>query len=189
MEIYLIRHTQVLGNKSICYGQSNPALASTFLKEVAILKTKLPTNFDQVYASTLVRCTYLAKELGYNNVKLDNALMEVNFGEWEGKPWAEIPSKELNPWMADFVNIAPPQGESLAEMHIRVCQFIEKLRLQPHKKILIITHAGVIRNIFSHFLNIPLNQIFKISIEYGEVFKIKLAKEAEMDKVFFTNVL
>lgn len=187
MEIYLIRHTQVIGGKTICYGQSNPALATTFLEEATIFKAKLPTYFDQVYSSTLVRCAHLAKELGYKNAQLNYSLMEVNFGEWEGKPWAEIPPKELDPWMADFVNIAPPQGESLADMHIRVCEFIEKLRLQPHKKVLIITHAGVIRNIFSHILKIPLNQIFKISVAHGEVFKLKLAKEAAMDKAFINN--
>lgn len=184
MEIYLIRHTEVKGSKTICYGQSNPPLADTFLEEAAAIKAKLPSDFDAIYLSPLLRCKLLAEELDYQNIKLEEALMEVNFGTWEGKLWDEIPQAELDSWMADFVNIAPPQGESLANMHIRINDFMENLRTQPHKKVLIITHAGVIRNIFSYILNIPLVNIFKLSVAYGEVFRIKLAKQAAVDKVF-----
>ncbi|PWK17301.1 alpha-ribazole phosphatase [Arcicella aurantiaca] len=188
MEIYIIRHTEIKNISSICYGQSNPPLADTFLEEVATIKAKLPTDFDSVYSSPLIRCQLLANELGFQNIQFDDSLMELNFGIWEGKPWNEIPSLELNPWMIDFVNVAPPEGESLIDMQARVSSFIEALRTQPHKKVIIITHAGVIRCIFSHILNIPLINIFKLSVEYGEVFCIKLAKESVMDKVFLKNL-
>lgn len=184
MEIYLIRHTNVKNSESICYGQSNPALADTFGEEVAALKTKLPTNFDAIYSSPLNRCKLLAEALGYENIQLDDALKEVNFGTWEGKLWNEIPQIELDPWMADFVNITPPQGESLVNMHARVSSFIETLRKQQHEKILIITHAGVIRNVFSNILGIPLINFFKLSVAYGELYRVRLKKQAIMDKVF-----
>lgn len=185
MEIYLIRHTEVIGSKTICYGQSNPPLADTFSEEAAALKAKLPIYFDAVYSSPLLRCQLLAEELGYQDVQFNDALMEVNFGTWEGKLWDEIPQAELNLWMNDFVNIAPPEGESLVNMHQRISGFMENLRTEPYKKTLIITHAGVIRNIFSYILNIPLVNIFKFSVAYGEVFRIKLAKQAAVDKVCF----
>ncbi len=184
MEIYLIRHTEVKGSNSICYGQSNPPLSDTFLEEAAVLKAKLPTDFDAVYSSPLLRCKLLAEELGYQKIHFGNALMEVNFGAWEGKPWNEIPQNELNPWMNDFVNVAPPEGESLVNMHKRISDFIKILRTQSHQKILIITHAGVIRNVFSHILNVPLISIFKLSVAYGEVFRLRLEKQAVLDKVF-----
>jgi alpha-ribazole phosphatase len=184
MEIYLIRHTEVKGSKTICYGQSNPPLADTFLEEAAAIKAKLSTDFDAIYSSPLLRCKLLAEKLGYQNIQIVEALMEVNFGTWEGIPWNEIPQTELDPWMADFVNAAPPLGESLLNMYQRISGFTESLRTQPHKKVLIIAHAGVIRNIFSYILNIPLANIFNISVSYGEIFRIKLAKQAISDKVF-----
>ncbi|MEA5461858.1 alpha-ribazole phosphatase [Arcicella sp. LKC2W] len=187
MEIYIIRHTEVELGKSVCYGQSNPPLADTFLEDVALLKAKLPTDFDGVYSSPLLRCKLLAAELCSRHVQFDDALMELNFGTWEGKSWNEIPFSELNPWMIDFVNVAPPEGESLVNMHARISSFIESLRIKPHQKVLIITHAGVIRNIFSHILNIPLNNIFKLSIAYGEVFRIRLEKDNSMDKIHFRS--
>jgi alpha-ribazole phosphatase len=184
MEIYLIRHTAVKGDKSICYGQINPPLADTFLEEAAVLKTKLPADFDAVYSSPLLRCKLLGEELGFQNIQFAEALMEVNFGTWEGKPWNEIPQNELNPWMSDFVNIAPPEGESLVNMQQRITAFMELLRTQPQQKTLIITHAGVIRNIFGYILNLPLSSIFKLSVGYGEVFKVRLGKDAVLDKVY-----
>lgn len=184
MEIYLIRHTEVKGSKTICYGQSNPPLADTFLEEAAAIKAKLPSDFDAVYSSPLLRCKLLAEALDHQNIQLEEALMEVNFGTWEGKSWEDIPQAELDPWMANFVNIAPPQGESLANMYQKISGFMENLRTQPHKKVLIIAHAGVIRNIFSYILNIPLTNIFKLSVSYGEIFRVRLARQAIMDKVF-----
>jgi alpha-ribazole phosphatase len=185
MEIYLIRHTEVIGSKSICYGQSNPPLADTFSEEAAALKAKLPAYFDAIYSSPLLRCKLLAEELGYQDVQFKAALMEVNFGTWEGKTWSEIPQSELDPWMSDFVNIAPPEGESLITMYKRIIIFLENLRKQPHKKVLLISHAGVIRNIISYILNIPLDNIFKLSIGHGEIFKVTLESHPSLDKLHF----
>jgi alpha-ribazole phosphatase len=185
MEIYLIRHTEINGSKSICYGQSNPPLSDTFLEEAAVLKAKLPTDFDAVYSSPLLRCKLLAEELGFQNIQCNDALKEVNFGTWEGKLWNEIPQNELDPWMNDFVNIAPPEGESLVNMFGRVSGFLDDLRKNESQKTLIVCHAGVIRCIIAYLLSFPLQNVFKIQIRYAEIFKLEMGHLPSSDKVSF----
>jgi alpha-ribazole phosphatase len=181
MEVHLLRHTKVSNINHLCYGQSDIPLADSFLQEVAIVKTSLDSNYDKVYASPLARCTALAVELGYHDHEQNDAVKEVNFGNWEGLAWNKIPSSELNIWMNDFVNIAPPQGETLKDMHQRVIKFIEQLRTMNYHKVLIITHSGVIRNIVGYVLGMPLENIFKIEIGYGSMIKVKLGNNRLSD--------
>ena len=65
--------------------------------------------------------------------------------------------------MADFVNVKTPNGENLLELAERVKLFLDELRNQQHNKVLLITHSGVIRCIWSYLLEIPLQNIFKFN--------------------------
>lgn len=182
MEIYVIRHTKV-ARKDICYGQINVPLADSFLEEVAQFKNELPTDFEAIFCSPLLRCKNLAEELHFDNIIFENALMEINFGEWEGQTWNEIDQDKLNIWMQDFANEKPPQGENLLELFERVSLFLEKCRKMSHKKILLITHSGVIRCIWAYLLEIPLQNIFKIPVGHQEIFAFNLTSQKQTDSI------
>jgi alpha-ribazole phosphatase len=183
MEVYVIRHTQVAVGKDICYGQSDVPLANTFLQDAEYFRNNLPSNFDRVYCSPLQRCKELASILKYDHVVYENALMEMNFGDWENQKWDEIHPDELNHWMADFVNVKTPNGENLRELFQRVQSFFNHLRKEEYKKVLIVTHAGVIRCLWAYLLDIPLQNIFKIVVGYKEIFSCKLGNDTMYDSI------
>ncbi|MCS6833085.1 MAG: alpha-ribazole phosphatase [Flammeovirgaceae bacterium] len=176
MEIYVIRHTPVAIEKDTCYGQSDVPLANTFAQDVEKIKNHLPIDFDIVYCSPLKRCKDLANALRFENIIFENALMEINFGNWENKKWNDINPQELNNWMTDFVNKKPPGGENLVELFSRVKLFLDDLKNKNYKKVLLITHAGVIRCVWSYFLGVPLESIFTIPVKYDEVLICKPAE-------------
>jgi len=183
MEIYVIRHTPVSISKDTCYGQSNVPLANTFIQDVEQFKKQLPTDFDAVYCSPSKRCEDLITELKLQHISFDKALMEMNFGDWENQKWSGINQTELHHWMADFVNVKTPNGENLLELFERVKSFFDALRFQPYKKVLIVTHAGVIRCLWAYLLEIPLQNIFKISVGYNEIFICTLSKNKMTDSI------
>jgi alpha-ribazole phosphatase len=183
MEVYVIRHTSVAVGKDICYGQSNVPLADTFLRDLEYYKNNLPLNFDSVYCSPLQRCKELATVLKFDNVIYENALMEMNFGDWENKKWNDLNQDELNTWMADFVNIKAPNGENLIQLFDRVKVFADSLRMEEHKKVLLITHAGVIRCLWAYLLAIPLQNIFKIPVAHNEIFIFNLTQNSNTDSI------
>jgi alpha-ribazole phosphatase len=183
MEVYVIRHTPVAVGKDICYGQSNVPLADTFLKDMEYFRSNLAPNFDRVYCSPLQRCKELATELKFDNVVYENALMEMNFGDWENKKWNDLNQDELNTWMADFVNIKAPNGENLIQLFDRVKVFADSLRMEEHKKVLLITHAGVIRCLWAYLLAIPLQNIFKIPVAHNEIFIFNLTQNSNTDSI------
>jgi alpha-ribazole phosphatase len=172
MEIYLIRHTETSCEKGICYGQSDVELQANYEQQFKSIKEQLPTD-AVFYSSPLQRCTILAEFVSENKYTTDSRLMEMHFGDWELKPWDAIPPDEINPWMADFVNIAVPNGESFLQLHQRVTHFmVTELQHLNSKPIVIITHAGVIRSMLCKITNLPLQDAFTNKVDFGQVIKL-----------------
>ena len=148
MEIYLVRHPTPAVEKGICYGQTDLGLTDSFKEKVESLKLILSKEYDVVVTSPLNRCARLAKEFS-SKPKEDKRLMEMNFGEWEMKKWNDIPFNQLNNWMADFTNVTPPSAEPFSSFTERVINFYLEILDHSFERVLLITHAGVIRVILA----------------------------------------
>lgn len=178
MEIYLIRHTETVCEKGICYGQSDVDIAAPYDLIFDEIVSQLPSE-AMIFSSPLKRCVILAKHI-QNNIKTisyheDDRLKEMNFGDWELMNWNEIPSEQLNPWMEDFVNIQVSNGESFVELHDRVCDFLKNILSKDiQSPIVIVAHAGIIRSILCHQTSLPLKEAFQNKVDYGQVIKIVL---------------
>ena len=51
------------------------------------------------------------------------------------------------------------------------------------EKVLLITHAGVIRCIWSYLLEIPVKNMFKIPVGFEEIFVFNLGEEKTYDSI------
>ena len=173
MEVYLIRHTTPDIAKGICYGQADLSLTSSFEEEADEILKKLPHPLDIVYTSPLKRCQQLAKRIPHKTLEEVPQLQEMNFGDWELKPWSHIPEAALNPWMEDFVNVQVPNGESMKMLADRVISWYDQIMAKNSKGIAIVTHAGPIRVLLSHVNQTPLGEAFqRYNVQYGEVIPI-----------------
>lgn len=69
----------------------------------------------------------------------------MNFGDWEGQPWAEIIKDEpVDQFFARYIEGVPPGGESLMMQYARVRDFFLEKRREGYKQILVFCHGGVI---------------------------------------------
>lgn len=173
MEVYLIRHTKPIIDAGVCYGQSDIPLASTYEQEAKVLISKLPDRFDMVFSSPLQRCRLLAERLSTSDFKIDERLLELNFGTWEMRKWDDIAAGGYKEWFDDFVNAKPLQGESFRELAVRVNHVLEDLKKCSYKKVALVTHAGFIRTAMTMVLGMPLENAFQMSFEYGTISLIK----------------
>ncbi len=194
MEIYLIRHTTPKVEKGVCYGFSDLEVADSYEEELSLLSKKVIQNLKKqyyknaeqeellIYTSPLQRCSILAKDLKTNlqnyfhpKIKRNKNLKEMNFGDWELKKWNEINEGELKQWTDNFVTEFAPNGESFEVLNKRVIDFWQKnIKAEKGKIALIVCHAGVIRSILCHVLQIPLHKAFLVSIDYGSISKLKV---------------
>ena len=180
MEIYLVRHTTPKIDKGICYGQSDLDTSRTFKEESKEILNKINFGSDTVvYTSPSRRCTQLAALFNEHFI-VDDRILEMNFGDWELKKWDDIPSKELTPWMGDFVNIRIPNGESFIDLDKRVQHFLNELIKKKLPKSIIVCHSGVIRSILAKFTETKLKDSFAIKINYGHISKLTIQKKTEV---------
>ncbi|WP_166384894.1 alpha-ribazole phosphatase [Polaribacter sp. 11A2H] len=173
MEIILIRHTTPKIAKGICYGQADLDVTDTFLEEIKPILKKVSTYDAETvyYSSPLKRCKKLAEKLS-DTVLFDDRLKELDFGDWELQNWNDINKTELDIWMNDFVRVAVTNGESYLDLHARTTNFLLEISKQKHKKVVIITHAGVMRSLHSFINKIPLEKSFDLKLQYAQVLEI-----------------
>ncbi len=174
MEIYLVRHTKTVLPKTICYGQLDTELETPYSEAFQAIQSQLPTE-AVLYSSPLKRCKLLAEFLNASfqtQIYYDTCLQEMNFGDWEGKAWDDINAAELGAWMENFVITKVPNGEAMRDVFERVKLFFKELPTNTTLPIVIVAHAGTIRNFLCLVNNTPLEKAFDYKVELGSVTKI-----------------
>ncbi len=174
MDIYLIRHTRTAAKPGLCYGQTDMALAQSFADDARELKQKLPELAPDcsVFSSPLTRCLQLAQTLS-NSVTTDGRLLELNFGDWEGRRFDDIEPDVLKHWTEHFVQTAPPKGESFEDLYRRTGSFWQDLLATHTEQVLVVTHAGAIRALLARILTLPLANAFQLRINPGSLHKLQ----------------
>ncbi|MEI7578408.1 MAG: class I tRNA ligase family protein [bacterium] len=151
----VIRHAETDNNHiGRISGQNDSQINANGVTQTGLLAKKLKsenTGYDLIISSPLKRtyttATIIAKELGLE-VITDDRLKERNFGILEGLLWQEAELKYPEFTSANDANYQEtiPGGESIQEVESRVQEFIADIKQKyAHKKILIVTHSGVIR--------------------------------------------
>jgi alpha-ribazole phosphatase len=175
VDIYLIRHTKTETVNGLCYGQSDVALADSFVTEARLIREKLPDLSADclIISSPLNRCVQLAQTF-LRPIETDERLQEVNFGDWENQRFEDIDADFLKNWTENFVTISPPNGENFNDLCRRADSFWDELLVKkPAKQVLLITHAGVIRALLAHVLQLPPANAFKFRVDVGSVHKLQ----------------
>ena len=179
MEVILIRHTSVDVPPGMCYGQTDVPLKPTFETEAAVtaenLKAYLP--FDHVYTSPLTRCVRLATYCGYPDAERDKRIMEINFGDWEMKPFEQNEDPRLQEWYADYMNVAATGGESFTMQYRRVSQFLDELKKKHYTSVAIFAHGGVLICAQLYAGILKAEEAFDALTPYGGIVRINLNKE------------
>ncbi len=201
MDIYLIRHTEVAVGRSVAYGQTDVDLADTYPEQRDRLQMHLPGEVSAIFSSPLTRCRRLANDLAAGlsggsqietapgqtarvdahrlAVHFDERLKEYAFGDWEMVPWADIDRAALDHWMADFVNVATPNGENFSAVFDRVGTFWREQVLplcdaSGSHPVLVVAHGGVIRALLCLFLDLSLQNAYRLNLDYGAVTKLTM---------------
>jgi broad specificity phosphatase PhoE len=115
---------------------------------------------DAFVASPLLRTREtmeLARDamgLSPKRYRLDPALRELTFGDWEGLTWPEVRAldpKGLAARRADKWTYVPPKGESYAMLAKRVRSWLETLTADAF----VVSHGGVARALMTLIAGVP----------------------------------
>ncbi len=172
MELYLIRHPRPDVAPGICYGHTDLGLAESADAVAARLRPLLPAEFA-LFASPLMRARLLAEALGTPH--LDPRLREIDFGEWEGRSYADIGQAALDAWADAPLDFAPPGGESPRRMAARAHAFLAELRAAPPAPaVVVVAHGGPLRALAGELLGLPAERWLGLDFACGEVSRLDL---------------
>lgn len=147
--LWLQRHAPVVAEPGLCYGATDlEAHADATLAAARRIAPLLPADV-LLCSSPLRRCVALAEAIAALrpdlSVTRDARLAEMDFGAWEGRPWADIPREDFDAWTADFADLrAGTHGESVRTFMSRIAEAHDEWLAQP-RDTLWVTHAGVLR--------------------------------------------
>lgn len=154
-QIVFLRHGPTAWNiEGRVQGQTDVPLSETGRE--AVLTWQLPDGLVRWdwYASPLVRATETAALLGApaSNLKTDSRLMEVNWGDWEGRILRELRA-EMGEVMrrneARGLDMAPPNGESPRQVVHRLAGWLRDIA-PAQRDACVVCHAGVLRAAYTH---------------------------------------
>lgn len=138
------RHPQPIGAQGRCIGQTDLAVDRRKAKRLAhrIRRMARRQGWPRVvHTSPLQRCAAVGRQLrqwGWRH-HVDAALLEMDFGAWDGQAWSAIAHAEVDAWCERFAHHAPGGGEPLVCMLARVAAWPPKPHAMPT---LVVAHAG-----------------------------------------------
>lgn len=199
--IILVRHCEAEGNSlRIFQGHWNGKITKNGKTQLGYLSEKMRDYpFDFLYSSPLSRAVSTAKACNkaYNlPIFINNNLIEINGGKWEGKRWDSFPNdfnKEITYWTYEPHKFVAPDGESMTDVYKRMSETITLIaKKHQGKRICIASHGCSIRNFlcFAKGLNVSfLNDVEWCDntgicvIEYDEEFNPSIVVENDSSHI------
>ena len=148
IEVVMIRHAMTAWNEAgRIQGQTDVPLCERGRR--ALSGHRLPRRFGsyRVHSSPLARAVETATLLGLGIPVLDARLMEMDWGEWEGRTRASVTAADARGVARNEArgpDFRPPGGESPREVQARVVEWARSVA-RTRSNAVAITHKGVIK--------------------------------------------
>jgi broad specificity phosphatase PhoE len=148
--LLLVRHGRTEANaRGVLLGRADPPLDPTGRAQAesigAVLRSGRFGPVLGVVSSPLRRARQTAELLGGSHV-LDDRLIELDYGEWEGRAVTDVSTQEWAGWRAD-PGFRPPGGESLRELGERVRTACDSWSSTVHRPgvLVLVSHVSPIK--------------------------------------------
>lgn len=173
VQFVLVRHaaTDHTARGLLC-GRLDPELNEEgWQQATALVSSLVNEEFTRISVSPAKRCLETIEHISTAKAitpLIDSRLMECDFGEWEGLTFAQAQANSpahFEQWLVDTA-IAPPRGESFDAVHDRARQVIaEYSRTHVGERVLVCTHASVIRALLLDVLRVELKSHLTIKVD------------------------
>ena len=184
--IDLLRHGEVEGDAVYRGSTDDPLTDIGWQQMVAALQGK--NYWDLIVTSPLQRCCEFAELVAEEDnidLEVEKSFQEIDFGLWEGLSPDKILKQDadkLKAWWQSPTRVTPPEGE---DFHVFQARILESLKqtIENNKgnKILLITHAGVIRVILMHALGMQEDNLFRLNVDNASVSQVIIYHDKQGD--------
>ncbi|MCA8908534.1 MAG: histidine phosphatase family protein [Rhodospirillaceae bacterium] len=181
-----VRHAPVINPSGNIYGQLDRKADLSNDAAFAALAQRLPRGAAWC-VTPLSRTQDTAARLiaegtdPLGDPAVEPAFLEQSFGDWQGRPHAEVAPRGHLAWLAP-ATFRPPGGESFADLCARAAPRLDAIAADPPAAdIVAVAHGGTIRAVLGHCLGLDpetalrfriatlsLTRIIRLAPEEGE---------------------
>ncbi|WP_133718910.1 histidine phosphatase family protein [Methylocaldum gracile] len=175
VHIDLLRHGETVGGTRFRGSLDDPLTDEGIRQMERSVANAGP--WDEIVTSPLSRCAAFAESLALKlrvPLAIDERLREIHFGDWEGRSYAELMATAplaLTRFLGDPLRHPPPGAESVEAFRERTLDALRD-RLTPHnlgRRLLLVTHGGVIRVMLCHARQWPLARLLEIDVPHASL--------------------
>ena len=106
---------------------------------------------------------------------------ELDFGDWDGRRYDEIPAEQLAGLYDPPHAQVPPNGESWQQFRSRIEAQLQRLLDEGEDEggdpVLVVSHAGVLRLAVSCVCGMPLAALWALRIDYGTRLRLRVERD------------
>lgn len=169
IQIFVIRHGATAWNKEKrLQGKQDLPLSTEGTEQLK--GCQIPDQFIDLdwYCSPLQRARQTAQLLEIDSYKIEPAIEEMNWGDWEGQRLPHL-RQQLGALMAEQeargLDLSPPGGESPRQVRTRLLKWLKTL--SDKKDIGLVCHKGVMRSLVSAALDWDMKQDCPTKIDWN----------------------
>lgn len=160
-QLILVRHGQTDANAAgLLLGRTDPDLNAAGREQAEAVAARVATfGPERVLSSPLARCVQtaglVAGACGVATVEVEERLVEVDYGEYDGLPFSELPTDLVRRWRTE-ADFAPPGGESLESVGVRMAALGAEILADLGKApVVAVSHVSPIKAAVCWALGLP----------------------------------
>ncbi len=173
--VHLVRHgvhDQLQGR--LCGRTSGVSMGEAGrMQAQAVARRLAGAGVEAVHASPLERTRETAEPIARTcnaPLVLEEALMEIDFGEWNGRSFEELAEQPLwRDWNANRDRVRAPGGETMLEVQARLAVWLEGVARSGARAVVAVSHADVIKTAVALTLGLSMRFHDRFEISPGSI--------------------
>ena len=180
IDVVMLRHAMTTWNEAgRIQGRTDVSLGERGRRSLA--GRRLPARFEscRTYSSPLARAVETAALLGLGAPVLDARLVEMDWGEWEGRTRAAVAAADARGVARNEArgpDFRPPGGESPREVQARVVDWARDVA-RTRSNVVAVTHKGVIRAVLGLACGWDLHGKVPVRLDWSRLHRFRFAAE------------
>jgi broad specificity phosphatase PhoE len=176
--LLVVRHGRTAANASgLLLGRHDPPLDDVGAAQAAAIADVIGP-VDRVVSSPLQRCRATAACIAGERipVDVDERLIELDYGEFDGRPVGDLPEGTWERWRSD-ITFTPPGGESIADLGRRVRAALEELAPAAIEgNVVAVTHVSPVKAAVAWALGVGDEIAWRAHVSPGSITRIRVGE-------------
>ncbi len=183
VSLFVCRHGRTTANASgLLLGRADPELDPVGRDQARAIAGATPAA-DLVVSSPLARCRQTAEAFG-RPVRIDERMIELDYGELDLTPLADVPPEVWASWRRDS-DFRPPGGETLNELEERVAGGLADLVDDALEgTVVVVTHVSPVKAALAWALQCPIDISWRCFVAQASITEIGVSSSGPSLRLF-----